>query len=118
MAETDNDYNPGPWKGWDYGSARKAYDPNAGRGYDDDASPMGFETPYSSGGEETIGYIGVLISEDRIDSWGSYKISDFNKYKVTDAQKAEAQAKIDALPEELRREIKFEPDYYIVWGSS
>lgn len=33
MAET-NDYDPGDWAGYDYSSAKSAYDPTAGRGYD------------------------------------------------------------------------------------
>lgn len=37
MAET-NDYDPGPWKGHDFKSARKAYDNYAGRSYADAVS--------------------------------------------------------------------------------
>lgn len=32
MAET-NDYDPGDWAGYDYSSAKSAYDTTAGRGY-------------------------------------------------------------------------------------
>lgn len=34
MSES-GDYDPGPWKGHDFGTARKAYDVHAGRSYDD-----------------------------------------------------------------------------------
>lgn len=32
-SESGGDYDPGPWKGWSYEEARKAYDTTAGRGY-------------------------------------------------------------------------------------
>jgi len=34
MAET-SDYDPGPWKGYDFSAARSSYDAHAGRSYDD-----------------------------------------------------------------------------------
>ncbi len=33
MSEMGDSYDPGPWGGFSYQSARAAYDPNAGRGY-------------------------------------------------------------------------------------
>ncbi|MBI4147839.1 hypothetical protein HY490_00965, partial [Candidatus Woesearchaeota archaeon] len=33
MSESGDSWDPGPWKGWSYTSARAAHDPSAGRGY-------------------------------------------------------------------------------------
>jgi hypothetical protein len=39
--ESGGDYDPGPWKGWDFKSARAAYDATAGRSYASAMSPGG-----------------------------------------------------------------------------
>ncbi len=44
MAET-NDYDPGDWSGYDYSSAKSAYDPTAGRGYGSPAASSS-SSPY------------------------------------------------------------------------
>lgn len=96
MSESGNDYDPGVWRGYDYTSARNAYDPgkvdpNAGRGY---STPPSYTAPsYSRSGAvgdavpDTIKSekkYPVAIITDGTGSMGDFPEVIFKKLPVVD----------------------------------
>lgn len=90
MAEMSNNYDPGPWKGWDYSNARKAYDPTAGRSYASTSASSGGSvrsSSYSAGVPDKVttqAKAPIIIVTDGTGSMGDFPRTIFQKLPLLD----------------------------------
>lgn len=75
---------------------------------------LGFEVMYSGSGSHMPGFCGVQL--DSFDECGDFLLSTLTLVP-TDEQRAEAETKLAALPEAIRKACK-PVDVYVVWSSS
>ena len=89
MSEMGDSYDPGPWKGYNFGSARMAYDPTAGRGYGTTSVPNPKSTKLSLDEIlpptlKTNARSPLLVVTDGTDSMGIYPQVIFKKLPLLD----------------------------------
>src|SRR5271154_657184 len=92
MSESGENYDPGPWKGYDFKSARKAYDPDvtAGRSYGGPSVGAGAPSKKTTNAElpppklETDSTSPLVILVDGTGSMGQFPEIIFEKLPLLD----------------------------------
>lgn len=82
----DNDYDPGPWAGHDFGSARKVYDDHAGRSYDDAVNSNKTAADLLPASISTDSDSPLIILSDVTGSMGEWPATIFGKLAYLDKE--------------------------------
>lgn len=85
MSES-NDYDPGVWKGYNFASARKAFDANAGRSYGDAVSAKVSSSDLLPNVVETVSKRPLVILSDVTGSMGEWPAVIFSKLPYLDLE--------------------------------
>ena len=83
-------------------------------GYGTEMEDLGFEAMYSGSASHRPGFCGVRL--DTFDECGDFALSTL-VLAPTDEQRAQAEAKVAALPEAVRKACQ-PIDVYVVWSTS
>jgi len=85
MSES-GDYDPGPWKGYDFKSARRSYDVHVGRSYDDAVSSGKKKNEILEKSVTTNSEYPVVIACDVTGSMGEWPATIFSKLPYLDLE--------------------------------